>query len=140
MWCILKPPAQQRPLVQGYRLHVSHNQLELAQQNAGLLEPKKRAADDKFFAQNCGCVFSNRNAPGSAELRADMDLSLEELGEQGQGRDMFPSCALFALWSALQMRHFLPRDIFEISMGLLQSSPKFVDMPDPCCEPNAAEL
>ena len=66
-------------------------------------------ADDKFFAQYRGCVFSNRNAPGSAELRAEMDLSLEELREQGQGRDIFPPRALFALRSALPMGHLLPR-------------------------------
>ena len=45
-------------------------------QRSKMLEPKKRVADDKFFAQYRGCVFSNRNAPGSAELRAEMDLSL----------------------------------------------------------------
>ena len=78
-------------------------------QRSKMLEPKKRVADDKFFAQYRGCVFSNRNAPGSAELRAEMDLSLEELREQGQGRDIFPSCAFFALRSALPMGHLLPR-------------------------------
>ncbi len=54
-------------------------------QRSKMLEPKKRAADDTFFAQYRACVFSNRNAPGSAELRASsMDLSLEELRQQGQ--------------------------------------------------------
>ena len=47
-------------------------------QSTGMLEPNKRVADDKFFAQYHGCVCSNRNAQGSAELRAEMDLSLEE--------------------------------------------------------------
>jgi hypothetical protein len=65
-------------------------------QRSKMLEPKKRVADDRFFAQYRGCVFSNRNAPGRAELRAEMDLSLEELREQGEGRDMFSSYALFA--------------------------------------------
>ncbi len=74
-----------------------------------MLEPKNRVADDKFFAQYRGCVFSNRNGPGSAELRIEMDLSLEELREQGQGRDIFPSCAFFALQSAIPMGHILPR-------------------------------
>jgi hypothetical protein len=46
-----------------------------------------------IFAQYRGSVFSNRNAPGSAELRAEMDLSLEELREQGQARKIFPPCA-----------------------------------------------
>ena len=46
-----------------------------------MLEPKQRVADDSFLAQYRGCVFSNRNAPGSAELRVEMDLSLEELRE-----------------------------------------------------------
>ena len=78
-------------------------------QRSKMLEPKKRAYDDKFFAQYRACVFSNRNAPGSAELRASMDLSLEELRQQGQGRDIFPSHAFFALRSALPMGHILPR-------------------------------
>jgi hypothetical protein len=78
-------------------------------QRSKMLEPRKREADDTFFAQYRACVFSNRNAPGSAELRASMDLSLEELREQGQGRDIFPSRAFFALRSALPMGHTLPR-------------------------------
>ena len=78
-------------------------------QRSKLLEPRKCEDGDKFFAQYRACVFSNRNAPGSAELRASMDLSLEELREQGQGRDIFPPRAFFALRSALPMGHFLPR-------------------------------
>jgi hypothetical protein len=78
-------------------------------QRSKMLEPRKRAADDKLFAQYRGCVFSNRNAPGSAELQAEMDLSLEELREQGQGRDIFPPHAFFALRSALPMGYILPR-------------------------------
>jgi hypothetical protein len=67
-----------------------------------MLVPKKRVADDNFFAQYRGCVFSNRNAPGSAELRVEMDLSLEELREQGRGRDIFSPRAFFALRSVLR--------------------------------------
>ncbi len=74
-----------------------------------MLEPKKRMADDKFFAQYRGCVFSNRNAQGSAELRVEMDLSLEELRKQGRGRDIPPPHAFFALRSALPMGYTLPR-------------------------------
>ncbi len=74
-----------------------------------MLEPKKRVADDRFFAQYRGCVFSKRNAPGSAELRVKMDLSLEELREQGRGPDIFPPRAFFALRSALLMRCTLPQ-------------------------------
>jgi hypothetical protein len=74
-----------------------------------MLEPKKRVADDKFFAQYRGCVFSSRNAPGSAELRTEMDLSLEELRKQGQGREIFPPRAFFALRSALPMGCILLR-------------------------------
>ncbi len=59
-------------------------------QRSKMLEPKKRVADDKFFAQYRSCIFSNRNTQGSAELQAEMDLSLEELLEQGQGRSIFP--------------------------------------------------
>ncbi len=82
-------------------------------------------ADDRFFARYRGCVFSNRSAelrvemgraaggdgkkPGSAELRVEMDLSLEELREQGQGRDIFPPRAIFALRSAFPMGYTLPR-------------------------------
>ncbi len=61
-----------------------------------MLEPKKRAADDKFFAQHSGCVFSKRNAPGSAELRMETHLSLG-------GQDMLNPCAVFACRSALPM-------------------------------------
>jgi hypothetical protein len=61
-----------------------------------MLEPKQRVADDELFAQYPqypqypqyrpfaqyrGGVFSNRNAPGSAELRAEMNLS--RLGAAG---------------------------------------------------------
>ncbi len=62
-------------------------------QRSTMLVPKKRVADDRFFAQYRGCVFSNRNAPIIAELRSlrvEMDLSLKELQEQGLGRDIFP--------------------------------------------------
>jgi hypothetical protein len=52
-------------------------------QRSKMLEPKKRVADDKFFAQYRGYVFSNINAQGSVELRMEMDLSLEKLREQG---------------------------------------------------------
>ena len=86
-------------------------------QRSKMLEPKKRVADDKFFAQYRGCVFSNRNAPGSAELRMEMDLSLEELREQGQGRDIFsplaPSSRSSSRWDI-----FCLGDLFAISMGL----------------------
>jgi hypothetical protein len=78
-------------------------------QRSKMLEPKKRVADDKFFAQYRGCVFSSRNAPGSAELRTEMDLSLEELRKQGQGREIFPPLAFFALRSALPMGCILLR-------------------------------
>ncbi len=74
-----------------------------------MLEPKKRVADYKFFAQYCCCVFSNRNAQGSAELRAKMDLSLEELREQGQGREISPPRGFFALGNALPMGCILLR-------------------------------
>jgi hypothetical protein len=63
----------------------------------------------KFFAQYRGCVFSNKNVSGSAELQAEMDLLLEELREQGEGRDNFPSSAFFALLSVLPMGRFLRR-------------------------------
>jgi hypothetical protein len=95
----LQPPAQQRLSNKSYRLH----------ERSKMLEQRQHAAVDKFFAQYRACVFSNRNAPGSAELRESMDLSLEELRGQGQGRDIFPPRAFFALRSALPMGHFLPR-------------------------------
>ncbi len=72
-------------------------------------EPRKRVADDQFPAQHRGCDFYNRNAPGGAELRAEMGLSLEERREQGQGHDISPPRAFFALRSALPMGHTLPR-------------------------------
>jgi hypothetical protein len=73
-----------------------------------MLEPKKRVADDRFFARYRGCVFSNRNAPGGAELWVEMDFSLEELRERGRGRDIFPLRALFTLRSSLPMGYTLP--------------------------------
>ncbi len=73
--------------------------------------PKKHMADNRLFARYRGCVFSNRSAPGSAELRVEMGLSLEELRERGRGRDFFPPRAFFALRSALPMGYApsLPR-------------------------------
>ncbi len=68
---------------------------------------QQRVADDRFLAQYCGCVFSNRNVQGSAELLVKMDLSLEQLWEQGRGRDIFPPRAFFALRSVLQMGYTL---------------------------------
>ena len=60
-----------------------------------------KVVDDRLFAKFRACVCSNRNALASAEQRASMDLSLEELRVQGHGRDIFPSRAFFALQSAL---------------------------------------
>ncbi len=81
-------------------------------QRSKMLEPKKRVADDVSFAQYRGCVFPNRNAPESAELRAEIDLSLEELCEQGQGRHISSPRAFFALQSALPLGSARLGDIF----------------------------
>ena len=85
-------------------------------QRSKMLEPKKRVADDTFFAQYRGCVFSNRNAPGSAELQAEMDRGRawtsrsRSCGNKAlEGQDIFPPRAFFALRSALPMVHLLPR-------------------------------
>jgi len=48
-------------------------------QPSKMLEPKKRMVDDRFFAQYRGCVFSNRNAPGTDTLQGTTNLSLDEL-------------------------------------------------------------
>jgi hypothetical protein len=45
--------------------------------------------DDTIFVQYRGCVFSNRNAPGTDELRQSIDLSLDKLRQHGAGRDIF---------------------------------------------------
>ncbi len=74
-----------------------------------MLELKTPVADEKLIAQYRNCIFSNRNKPGSAELRMETDLSLEELREQGQERDIFPPRAIFALQSALPMGYILSR-------------------------------
>jgi hypothetical protein len=63
--------------------------------------------DDQLFAQCRSCVFSNRNAPVSAEQGMETDLSLKELREQGQGQD-FPPRTFFSLRSALLMGYILP--------------------------------
>jgi hypothetical protein len=65
--------------------------------------------DDEFFVQYRGCVFSNRNAPGTDELRQSIDLSLDELRQHGAGRDIFPTRAYFAVKSALPMGSILRR-------------------------------
>jgi hypothetical protein len=78
-------------------------------QRSKMLEPKRYVMDDKFFTQYRGCVFSSRNAPGTTELRRKMDLSLKELREQGQGYNIFPPYAFFAIRSALPMGYILPR-------------------------------
>jgi hypothetical protein len=112
MHCILQPPEQRgcpSKAVDSKFRTISWNQ------RSKMLE---HVADYKFFAQYCCCVFSNRNKPGSAELLVEMDLSLEELRRQGQGRDTFPPRTLFVLQSSLQWDIFCLGDVFAISMGL----------------------
>jgi hypothetical protein len=49
----------------------------------------------------------------------ETDLSLEELREQGLGRDIFPPSAFFALRDALLMEYiFCLSDLFAISIRL----------------------
>lgn len=75
-----------------------------------MLEPKTaKTGNDAFFAEYSGCVFSHRNAPGSDQLRRSVNLSLCELRGQGEGRDIFPAKAFFALRSALPLGHLLRR-------------------------------
>jgi hypothetical protein len=103
-----------------------------------MLEPKKRVAGGRFFAQYRGCVFSKRNAPGSAELRVKMDLSLEELREPGP-RHLPPTRLLRAPERA-------PDEIHSASVMYLQSQwgclggPEIVSIPDPCCNLSFTEL
>ena len=79
-------------------------------QRRKMLEPKIRTktCDDAFFARYRGCVFSNRNAPGTDLLRGTIDLSLDELRTSGAERDnIFPARAFFAVRSALPMGSIL---------------------------------
>jgi hypothetical protein len=58
----------------------------------GLKMPAE-GTNDTFFAAYSGCVFSNRNAPGTDQLRGFMNLSLIEMRTQEDGqesRDIFP--------------------------------------------------
>ena len=75
------------------------------------LEPKAkvRGDDDAFFVQYRACVFTNRNAPGTDELRQSVNLSLDDLRLHGAGRDIFPPRAYFAVKSALPMGSVLRR-------------------------------
>jgi hypothetical protein len=68
-----------------------------------------------------------------------INLSLDELRLQGAGRDIFPKSAFFAIWSALPLGSILRRYL-AISMGPLQSVPKIVGIPVPCCDPSDVEL
>lgn len=79
-------------------------------QRRKLLELKAiKSGNEAFFAQYRGCVFSNRNAPGTNQLRRRVDLSLDELRQQGRGRDIFPDHAFFSVRSALPLGHLLRR-------------------------------
>lgn len=83
-------------------------------QRRKMLEPKTRSGgnDDAFFAQYRGCVFSNRNAPGTVQLRGNISLSLNELRAQENGQDsqdIFPPRAFFAIRSALPLGCILRR-------------------------------
>ena len=78
-------------------------------QRRDMLKLKYHTDNDKFFCQYQGCVFSHRNAPGSAQLQKVINLSLEDLREQGSGRDIFPAKAFFAIQSAFPMSRTLPR-------------------------------
>ena len=50
-----------------------------------LLAPRnKTEQDDSLFRENRGCVFCDRNAPGTYELRARLG-SLKRLREAGHG-------------------------------------------------------
>jgi hypothetical protein len=78
-------------------------------QREQMLKPRERQEKDMFFSQYKGCVFSNRNAPGSAQLHKGINLSLKDLQEQESGREIFPTHAFFAIQSAFPMGHILPR-------------------------------
>ena len=57
------------------------------------LKMPAEGTNDTFFAAYSGCVFSNRNAPGTDQLRGFMNLSLIEMRTQEDGqesRDIFP--------------------------------------------------
>ena len=81
-------------------------------QRRKMLEPKMRAkaCDDTFFAKYRGCVFSNRNAPGTDLLRGTINLSLDELRTtDAEGNNIFPARAFFAVRSAHPMGSILRR-------------------------------
>ncbi len=92
-----------------------------------MLELKKRGADDKLFAQYRSCVFSNRNSPGSVELRVETDLSLEAL----RGQHYPPTSSPRAISS---------RFICDLNGADSAAPNRFPDIPDPCYDPSAAEL
>ena len=78
-------------------------------QREQMLKPREHQDKDEFFSQYRGCVFSNRNAPGSFELKQGINLSLKDLQEHEFGREIFPTQAFFATQSAFPIGHILPR-------------------------------
>ena len=75
-------------------------------QRRKMLEPNSghRTCNDAFFARYRGCVFSNRNAPGTDILRGTINLSLEELQRNSTVQEsIYPARAFFAVRSALPM-------------------------------------
>ena len=83
-------------------------------QRQKMLESKMlaRGKNDAFCAQYSGCVFSNRNAPGTDQLRGSINLSLKELRteeDRQESLDIFPPHAFFAVRSALPMGCILRR-------------------------------
>ncbi len=106
-------------------------------QRSKMLEPKKL-----FFARYRGCVFSNRNAPGSAELRVEMDLSLEELLEawnKAGGATSSPHAPSLRSGARSLWVHNASVKYLRSQWGYL-GGPKIVSIPDPCSDPSAAEL
>jgi hypothetical protein len=75
------------------------------------LKMNAEGTNDTFPAEYSGCVFSNRNAPETDQLRGFINLSLKELRTQDgkESRDIFPPRAFFAVRSSLSMGCVLRR-------------------------------
>ena len=76
-------------------------------QRQHVLNPKMKSENEIFFATYRGCVFPTRNAPGSDQLKGNLDLSLKALQEDSEGGEIFPARGFFATKSAFPMGYAL---------------------------------
>ena len=101
-------------------------------QRRSLLEPRtKTEQDDSFFHEYGGCVFSNRNAPGTSLARGTA-------GARARRRaGHLPTKGLLCSAERAAAGTYFTTVIFASSMWPLQGVPKIVGIPVTCCDPSA---